>query len=76
MTLSDVWKYLFKFFNSENKEKLVYFVVNIFFAVIIFLIFYTIARIALNKILELVKYKKRITKQNEMNFVNLCVKPA
>ena len=28
------------------------------------------------KILELVKYKKRITKQNEMNFVNLCVKPA
>ena len=29
-----------------------------------------------NKILELVKYKKRITKQNEMNFINLCVKPA
>jgi hypothetical protein len=29
-----------------------------------------------SKILELVKYKKRITKQNEINFVNLCVKPA
>lgn len=30
MTLSDVWKYVYKFFNSENKEKLVYFIVNIF----------------------------------------------
>ena len=29
-----------------------------------------------NKILELVKYKRKITKQNEMNFINLCVKPA
>ena len=29
-----------------------------------------------NKIIELVKYKRKITKQNEMNFINLCVKPA
>lgn len=29
-----------------------------------------------NKILELVKYKRKITKQNEMNFINLCIKPT
>lgn len=50
MTLSDVWKYISKYFNPENKEKLVAFAVNLFFAVIIFLIFFTIGKIALNKI--------------------------
>ena len=65
MTLSDVWKYLSSFFNSENKEKLVYFVVNVFFAVIIFLIFYTIARIVLNKI-QYVKSDKEPTKKREL----------
>ena len=29
-----------------------------------------------NKIIELVKYKRKITKQNERNFINLCIKPA
>lgn len=65
MTLSDVWKYLSKFFNSENKEKIVYFVVNVFFAVIIFLIFYTIARIVLNKI-QYVKSDKEPTEKREL----------
>ena len=65
MSLSDIWTYLSKFFNSENKEKLVYFVVNIFFAVIIFLIFYTIARIALNKI-QYVKSDKEPTEKREL----------
>ena len=65
MTLSDVWKYLSSFFNSENKEKLVYFIVNVFFAVIIFLIFYTIARIVLNKI-QYVKSDKEPTKKREL----------
>jgi hypothetical protein len=27
-----------------------------------------------NKIIELVKYKRKITKQNELNFINLCMK--
>ena len=65
MTLSYVWKYLSKFFNSENKEKLVYFIVNVFFAVIIFLIFFTIARIALNKI-QYVKSDKEPTEKREL----------
>lgn len=65
MTSSDVWKYLSKFFNSENKEKLVYFIVNVFFAVIIFLIFFTIARIALNKI-QYVKSHKEPTEKREL----------
>ena len=65
MTLSDVWKYLSNFFNSENKEKLVYFIVNVFFAVIIFLIFFTIARIALNKI-QYVKSDKEPTEKKEL----------
>ena len=65
MTLSDVWKYLSKFFNSENKERLVYFVVNVFFAVIIFLIFYTIAKIVLNKI-QYTKNDKEPTEKREL----------
>ncbi len=65
MTLSDVWKYVSKFFNSENKEKIVYFVVNVFFAVIIFLIFYTIARIVLNKI-QYVKSDKEPTEKRKL----------
>lgn len=66
MTLSDVWKYVYKFFNSENKEKLVYFIVNIFFAAIIFLIFYTIAKIVLNKI-KYVKDNKKPTEKRKLN---------
>lgn len=65
MTLSDVWKYVSKFFNSENKERIVYFVVNVFFAVIIFLIFYTIAKIVLNKI-QYVKNDKKPTEKREL----------
>jgi small-conductance mechanosensitive channel len=65
MTLSDVWKYLSNFFNSEYKERLVYFVVNVFFAVIIFLIFYTIAKIVLNKI-QYVKNDKKPTEKREL----------
>ena len=67
MTLSDVWKYLSNFFNSENKERLVYFVVNLFFAVIIFLIFFTIGKIALNKIQYVKSDKKQIEKRELRN---------
>jgi len=48
--IKDIWKYITSHFNSENREKLVVFIVNLFFAVIIFLIFFTIGRIALTKI--------------------------
>ena len=48
--IKDIWKYITSHFNSENREKLVSFAVNLFFAVIIFLIFFTIGKIALNKI--------------------------
>jgi small conductance mechanosensitive channel len=65
MTLSDIWKYVSKFFNPENKERLVYFLVNLFFAAIIFLIFYTIAKIALNKI-QYVKNDKQPTEKREL----------
>ena len=65
MTLSDILKYVSKFFNPENKERLVYFLVNLFFAAIIFLIFYTIAKIALNKI-QYVKSDKEPTEKREL----------
>lgn len=71
-TLSDVWKYLSSFFNSENKERLVYFVVNVFFAVIIFLIFYTIAKIVLNKI-QYVKSDKEPTEKRELKNLEIPI---
>ena len=42
--------FISRFYKSINKEKIVYSIVNIVFAIIIFLIFYTIARISFNKI--------------------------
>ena len=72
MTLSDIWKYVYKFFNSENKERLVYFVVNIFFAVIIFLIFFTIAKIILNKI-KYVKNDKKPTEKRKLNNLEIPI---
>jgi len=72
MTLSDFWKYIFKYFNSENKEKLVSFAVNIFFAIIIFLIFFTIARIILNKI-QYVKSDKKPTEKRELRNLEIPI---
>ena len=50
MTLSNFTTYISKYVNSDMKEKIVSIIVNLFFAVIIFLIFFTIAKIVLNKI--------------------------
>ena len=72
MTLSDFWKYISKYFNSENKEKLVSFAVNIFFAIIIFLIFFTIARIVLNKI-QYVKSDKKPTEKRELRNLEIPI---
>lgn len=54
MTLSNFTTYISKYVNVDFKEKMVSIIVNLFFAVIIFLIFFTIGKIALNKI----KYMK------------------
>ena len=48
--LKNIKNFISKYYNSINKEKIVYSIVNIVFAIIIFLIFYTIARISFNKI--------------------------
>jgi small-conductance mechanosensitive channel len=72
MTLSDVWKYVYKFFNSENKEILVSIIVNLFFAVIIFLIFFTIGKIALNKI-KYVKDDKPPSKNRKLNNLEIPI---
>ena len=66
MTISDVWKYISSYVNPENKERLVSFAVNVFFAIIIFLIFLTIAQIILNKI-KYVKNDKQPEKRELRN---------
>jgi small conductance mechanosensitive channel len=48
--LKNIKNLISKYYNSINKEKIVYNIVNIVFAIIIFLIFYTIAKISFNKI--------------------------
>ena len=48
--LKNITNFISKYYKSINKEKIVYSVVNIVFAIIIFLIFYTIAKICFNKI--------------------------
>jgi small-conductance mechanosensitive channel len=48
--LKNITNFISKYYNSINKEKIVYSIVNIVFAIIIFLIFYTIAKIIFNKI--------------------------
>jgi len=48
--LKNIKNFISKYYNSINKEKIVYSIVNIVFAIIIFLIFYTIARVTFNKI--------------------------
>jgi small-conductance mechanosensitive channel len=48
--LKNIKDFISKYYKSINKEKIVYSIVNIVFAIIIFLIFYTIAKISFNKI--------------------------
>ena len=66
MTLSNFTNYISKYVNSDMKEKIVYIIVNLFFAVIIFLIFFTIAKIILNKI-KYVKDDKKPTQKRKLN---------
>jgi small conductance mechanosensitive channel len=48
--LKNITDFISKYYKSINKEKIVHTIVNIVFAIIIFLIFYTIAKISFNKI--------------------------
>lgn len=66
MTLPDFTSYISKYVNSDMKEKIVYVIVNLFFAVIIFLIFFTIAKIVLNKI-KYVKNDKKPAEKRKLN---------
>jgi hypothetical protein len=66
MTLSNFTNYISKYVNTDMKEKIVYVIVNLFFAIIIFLIFFTIAKIILNKI-KYVKDDKKPTQKRKLN---------
>lgn len=66
MTLSNFTNYISKYVNTDMKEKIVYVIVNLFFAIIIFLIFFTIAKIVLNKI-KYVKDDKKPTQKRKLN---------
>jgi small-conductance mechanosensitive channel len=63
MILSNLSKYV----NPEMKEKIVSIIVNLFFAVIIFLIFFTIAKIVLNKIKYVKDNKQPVEKRKLHN---------
>ena len=56
--------FISRFYKSINKEKIVYSIVNIVFAIIIFFIFYTIAKISFNKIKK-VDVKKILNEKKE-----------
>jgi small-conductance mechanosensitive channel len=65
MTLSNFTTYISKYVNVDFKEKIVSIIVNLFFAVIIFLIFFTIGKIALNKI-KYIKDDKQPSKNRKL----------
>jgi len=68
MILSNLSKYV----NPEMKEKIVYVIVNLFFAIIIFLIFFTIAKIVLNKI-KYVKDNKKPVEKRKLNNLEIPI---
>ena len=48
--MSNIMKKISEYFSSISKEKIIISIVNIFFAIVIFLIFYTIAKISVKNI--------------------------
>jgi small conductance mechanosensitive channel len=56
--MSYIINFFSKYYNSINKEKIVHSAVNFLFSIIIFLIFYTIAKISVNKIQKINVNKK------------------
>jgi len=59
--IKNIKNFFSKYYNSVNKEKIVHTIVNIVFAIIIFIIFYTIAKVIFNKIKN--ANLKKITKE-------------
>jgi len=63
-------KFISKYLQSIDKEKIVNFFVNIVFAIIIFLFFYTIAKISFNKIKK-INLNREPTKDRELNNIEI-----
>ena len=64
--MSNIMKNISEYFSSISKEKIITSIVNIFFAIIIFLFFYTIAKISLKNI-EKINFNKSNEKNNNLN---------
>ena len=63
--MSNIMKNISEYFSSISKEKIITSIVNIFFAIIIFLFFYTIAKISLKNI-EKINFNKSNEKNNNL----------
>ena len=61
--MPNIMNFISKYYSSINKEKIIHFIVNLIFAVIIFIIFYTIGKILFNKIKN--ANVKKILKEND-----------
>jgi small-conductance mechanosensitive channel len=64
--MSNIMKNISEYYNSISKEKIITSIVNIFFAIIIFLFFYTIAKISLKNI-EKINFNKSNEKNNNLH---------
>ena len=64
--MSNILKNISEYFSSISKEKIITSIVNIFFAIVIFLFFYTIAKISLKNI-EKINFNKSNQKNNNLN---------
>lgn len=64
--MQNIMKNISEYFSSISKETIITGIVNIFFAIIIFLFFYTIAKISLKNI-EKINFNKSNEKNNNLN---------
>ena len=64
--MSNIMKKISEYFSSISKEKIIISIVNIFFAIVIFLIFYTIAKISVKNI-EKINFNSSPKKNNNLN---------
>jgi small-conductance mechanosensitive channel len=64
--MSNIMKKISEYFSAISKEKIITFIVNIFFAIVIFLIFYTIAKISVKNI-EKINFNSSPKKNNNLN---------
>jgi len=64
--MSNIMKQISEYFSAISKEKIITVIVNIFFAIVIFLIFYTIAKISVKNI-EKINFNSSTKKNNNLN---------